>query len=392
LPNEKEQAIPIIDQAFGIKFGEFLKLYNLHRDWVNTIVALDEKSAINQKLIDSIRVIGATCNHIASKKYSKYNFEFDYVIMDESGKATTAESLVPIIMGKNLIYVGDHRQLRPMLTSTREVESWLREKFKKEAEELEDWDEYINRPSLFEQVITKIDNDYKAQLTECRRSSEEQVKLTSICFYEPENDEPIKPVSRDKAEEHNLPLAVETSILFIDTGSHYKNEKDNNSSLNKISAEIIPQVLECLNKYEKIKEYSIGVITGYTAQFRLLKRHIERKIQQKGLNNIRKWNKQEDKLTVSVVDRFQGLERDVVIVDLVKSGADLKLGFLEVPNRINVALSRQKKLLIIVGDYHSIVNAKTKRLNGKKAALQKYLESIKPDWRVKAEDLNRFFK
>jgi superfamily I DNA and/or RNA helicase len=86
---------------------------------------LDEKSAINQKLIDSIRVIGATCNHIAAKKYAKYNFEFDYVIMDESGKATTAEALVPIITGKNLIYVGDHRQLRPMLTSTREVESWF---------------------------------------------------------------------------------------------------------------------------------------------------------------------------------------------------------------------------------------------------------------------------
>lgn len=115
----------------GIHISEFLKLYDLHRYWIGTVSALDEKSAINQKLIDSIRVIGATCNHIAAKKYSKYNFEFDYVIMDESGKATTAEALVPIITAKNLIFVGDHRQLRPMLTTTREVESWLREKFKK---------------------------------------------------------------------------------------------------------------------------------------------------------------------------------------------------------------------------------------------------------------------
>jgi hypothetical protein len=57
-------------------------------------------------------------------------------------------------MGKNLIFVGDHRQLKPMLTSTREVESWLREKFKKEADELENWEDYFNRPSLFEQIIT----------------------------------------------------------------------------------------------------------------------------------------------------------------------------------------------------------------------------------------------
>ena len=62
------------------------------------------------------------------------------------------------------------------------------------------------------------------------------------------------------------------------------------------------------------------------------------------------------------------------------------------PNRINVALSKQKKLLIIVGDYYGIVNAKTKRTNGKKAALQHYLEAIKSDWIVKAEQVKEVFK
>lgn len=396
LPNEKEKAITKIDEVLGINLSDFLKLYSLHRDWIVTINSLDEKSAINQKLIDSIRVIGATCNHIAAKRYSRYNFEFDYVIMDESGKATTAEALVPIIMGKNLIFVGDHRQLKPMLTSTREVESWLREKFKKEADELENWEDYFNRPSLFEQIITNVEHDYKAQLTECRRSSTEQVKLTSKCFYEPEGDEPIEPVNRPVEDEHNLPLAIASSIFFIDIGSHYKNETDsekNKSSLNKVSAEIIPNILEELNKFEKVKEYSFGVITGYTAQFRLLKKNIDKKKYQGKISSICKWNKPEEKLTISVVDRFQGLERDIIIVDLVKSGAGLHLGFLEVPNRINVALSRQKKLLIIVGDYGSIVNAKTtKRLNHKKAALQKYLEAIKPEWVIKVEQLKQLFK
>jgi superfamily I DNA and/or RNA helicase len=299
-------------------------------------------------------------------------------------------------MGKNLIFVGDHRQLKPMLTSTREVESWLREKFKKEADELENWEDYFNRPSLFEQIITNVEDDYKAQLTKCRRSSTEQVKLTSKCFYAPEGDEAIEPVNRPIEDEHNLALAIDSSIFFIDIGSHYKNETDsekNKSSLNKVSAEIIPNILEELNKFEKVKEYSFGVITGYTAQCRELKRQLNKKIQKVGLKNIRSWNKQEEKLSVSVVDRFQGLERDIIIVDLVKSGAGLHLGFLEVPNRINVALSRQKKLLIIVGDYHGIVNAKTtKRLNHEKAALQKYLEAIKPNWIVKAEQLKQLFK
>ena len=394
LPEEKEKAIERIDKVFGINFSQFLNLHKLHRDWIVTINALDEKSAINQKLIDSIRVIGATCNHIAAKKYSKYNFEFDYVIMDESGKATTAEALVPIITGKNLIFVGDHRQLRPMLTTTREVESWLREKFKKEADELESWEDYFNRPSLFEQVISKVEPDYKTQLTECRRSSAEQVKLTSKCFYELVGDESIEPVKRNSSAEHNLPLAIKSSILFIDTGSHYKSKIDDRSksSLNEESARLIPDILKQLNKYDKAKEYSFGVITGYTAQFRLLKKYIDKKRFQGKLSSIFKWNKSEEKLTVSVVDRFQGLERDIVIVDLVKSGAGLNLGFLEVPNRINVALSRQKKLLIIVGDYYGIINAKTKRSNGNKAALQLYLELIKPEWIVKAEQVKELFK
>jgi superfamily I DNA and/or RNA helicase/tRNA A-37 threonylcarbamoyl transferase component Bud32 len=389
LSNEKEAAIKKLDEVIGVDFTEFFKLHSLHKDWIATISSLDEKSAINQKLIDSIRVIGATCNHIASKKYSRYKFEFDYVIMDESGKATTAEALVPITLGNNLIFVGDHRQLKPMLTSNREVERWLRDKFNKEAAELENWEDYFSRPSLFEQTITHVKEEYKVQLTECRRSSEDQVKLTSKYFYEAAGDEKIVPVNRSPEHEHNLPLAVDSSIVFVDIGSTYENEFDKNkSSFNKETAKIIPNILRNLNRFEKIKEYSVGVITGYTAQFRLLNNEIKTKHKEK-LNNVRNWNKTDEKFTVSIVDRFQGLERDIVIVDLVKSGPGLSLGFLEVPNRINVALSRQKKLLIIVGDYHGIISAKTRKRE--KAALQKYLEGLNPSWIVKADQLNELF-
>jgi superfamily I DNA and/or RNA helicase len=264
----------------------------------------------------------------------------------------------------------------------------LREKFKKEADELENWEDYFNRPSLFEQVIYAVDSDYKAQLTECRRSSKEQVLLTSKCFYEPEGDDAIEPVERSTEREHNLPLAINSSIIFVDTGSHYENQKEGQSSYNEETAKLIPEILEQLNKYDKVKEYSFGVITGYTAQYRRLRNQIKKK----PLNNISRWTKPEEKLTVSVVDRFQGLERDIVIVDLVKSGAGLNLGFLETPNRINVALSRQKRLLIIVGDYHGIINAKTKRCNGKKAALQLYLETIKKEWIVNSEQIKGLFR
>jgi superfamily I DNA and/or RNA helicase len=92
--------------------------------------------------------------------------------------------------------------------------------------------------------------------------------------------------------------------------------------------------LELLNKYDKGKRlfYWRNHRLHSTIPFEL-KKNIDKKRFQGKINSICKWNKTEDKLTVSVVDRFQGLERDIVIVDLVKSGAGLNLGFLEVPNQ-----------------------------------------------------------
>lgn len=372
--------ITSINSYVKVNFEEYFLKQQIFKDWLATISSLDENSNINQKLIDSIRVIGATTNHIASKKYQKYNFEFDYVIMDESGKATTAEALIPIVLAEKLILVGDHRQLRPMLTANREVENWLRNEHKKESEELE-WDDYFNRASLFEQVITKIDDDFKSQLEECRRSSKNQVLLTSKCFYEPFGDEPIKPVERLQEKEHNLDLKIDSSIIFLDIGNSYKSEIDGNgSSRNKLSAELIPELLNQLDRFEKVKNYTIGVITGYSAQVREIRKAVRNKVDYRKLKNVKSNN-----VVISVVDKFQGLEKDIIIFDLVRSQQQT-LGFLSNANRINVALSRQKKLLIIVGNLDSILSAKPPKdleNTNQKPALQKYLSELKKDWIVK---------
>jgi superfamily I DNA and/or RNA helicase len=372
--------ITSINSFVKVNFEEYFLKQQIHNDWLATISSLDENSNINQKLIDSIRVIGATTNHIASKKYEKYNFEFDYVIMDESGKATTAEALIPIVLAEKLILVGDHRQLRPMLTANREVENWLRNEHKKDAEDLE-WDDYFNRQSLFEQVITKIDDDFKSQLEECRRSSKDQVLLTSKCFYEPFGDEPIEPVERPQDKEHNLDLKIDSSIVFLDIGNSYKSEIDGNgSSRNKLSAELIPELLNSLDRFEKVKNYTIGVITGYSAQVREIRKVVRNKVDYRKLKNVKSNN-----VVISVIDKFQGLEKDIIIFDLVRSQQQT-LGFLSNANRINVALSRQKKLLIIVGNLDSILSAKTPKSlenSNQKPALKKYLSELKKDWIVK---------
>ena len=374
--HKETELLAHLSNRTGIKFEDYFVKQHLYKDWLATISTLDENSNLNQKLIDSIRVIGATTNHIASKKYAKYNFEFDYVIMDESGKATTAESLIPLVLANNAILVGDHRQLRPMLTSTREVEKWLREQFKSE-EDFDSWDDYFNRVSLFEQIITTIDEDFKSQLEVCRRSSHDQVVLTSKCFYEPYGDEPILPAERPKEKEHNLDLKVNSSIIFLNIGNDYKSEiNGSGSSRNKESAKLIPEILNKLDQHPLVKKYSIGIITGYSAQVNEIRNVLSKSMDYRKCTNIKPEN-----ITLSVVDKFQGLEKDIIIFDLVRSRQNT-LGFLANANRINVALSRQKKLLIIIGNYDWLMSAEAPQLKEEIPALKRYLKEIKKDWIV----------
>lgn len=375
LHSETETILQLTNTT-GIPFEDYFVKQQIYKDWLATISSLDENSNLNQKLIDSIRVIGATTNHIASKKYVKYNFEFDYVIMDESGKATTAESLIPLVLANNAILVGDHRQLRPMLTSTKEVEKWLRETYKTD-EDYDSWDDYFNRPSLFEQIITTIDDDFKSQLDVCRRSSRDQVLLTSKCFYEPYGDEPIQAAERPQEKEHNLDLKVNSSIIFLNIGNDYKSEiNGNGSSKNKVSAKLIPEILKKLDQYPIIKEYSIGIITGYSAQVNEIKNVLLKEMNYKKHANLKPEN-----ITLSVVDKFQGLEKDIIIFDLVRSRQNT-LGFLANANRINVALSRQKKLLIIIGNYDWLLSANAPQANEEIPALKRYLKEINKEWIV----------
>ena len=388
LPHSRTETVKLIDEILGTKMGEADQWKQLRDEWLVAVGSLEEKSSVYNKLIDSIRVFGATCNHIGAKRYKRYNFDFDYVIMDESGKATVAESLVPITLGKKLVYVGDHRQLKPMLTSSKEVSDWLKKKSIEDGTDFDIEDDHLNRPSLFEMVIKKTE-DYKTQLTDCRRSSIEQVRLTSKCFYERFGDEKINPVQRPLHREHCLPLSIESSVFFIDIGNQYKSQKDaKQSSFNEKSIEVIVRLLRQLNKFEKVKEYDFGVLAGYTAQMNRLKSKIGT-IKNK-ISNVSRSSGRDNKLTVSVFDRFQGLERDVMIVDLVRSGPKTSLGFMEVPNRINVALSRQKRLLIMVGDYDGLVKAKPNRVKGK-AALQDYLLSLDSSWIINEQKLEALF-
>lgn len=348
-------------------------LKEFYEKWRADVASFNQDGPVAKQFLKSVSVIGATCSHIAASKYKDFGFTFDYVIMDESGKATTAEALVPINMAQNLILVGDHRQLRPMLSTTPDVINWLKQQ--RTLGEYEDCvDDYYTPDSLFQQVIAKIDSSYSTQLTECRRMSQKQTELTSKCFYENEGDRPLEFVERPNADEQHFNM-FDKSVVFVDIGDSYSSQKDRGSSYNTESIKAITKILRWLNDDPVSKEYTYGVITAYKAQHKRLWKAVEQLKSSGQISNICSVDTSIDKFCVSIFDKFQGLERDVMIVDLVQSGPNMSMGFMEVPNRINVALSRQKKLLIIVGDYKNWAAARPRR-NGRRTCLQCYLDQI----------------
>ena len=126
-------------------------------------------------------------------------------------------------------------------------------------------------------------------------------------------------------------------LIFIDT-SKYENNKefslDSHSYKNNLESEI---VLEIINMYldKKINPQDIGVISPYSKQVRLIKEKTKN-------------------ISVKSVDGFQGGEKDIIIISLVRSNEEKNIGFLDDMRRLNVSLTRAKKKLIVIGNKETL--------------------------------------
>jgi superfamily I DNA and/or RNA helicase len=385
-----------VKKIFEKELGsEFLKLKNIQRDWFAFLggVTVEDgkdrkKSMLNNgsteidfltAMMLQTNIIGATCIHIASSKYSKVNFRFDYVIMDESSKASPAETLVPINMGENIILIGDHKQLPPIITREEAVK-------KKTKEELEDNGldfEKTFGESLFEKLIKAFEADESKQnyikMLDIQYRMPKQVgSLISKYFYDGKLKNPDSKVfpDYDKQKHHELNLKKETSIIFLSTSQReYPYDNDNKfNRQNKCNVQAIKELLEKLNNLysdnlAKPKPFTIGIIAGYRGQVDLLKSCINLsqysnfvKVETDESGKQKKMNL----IEINTVDKFQGAERDIIIYDIVRSSkGQSNIGFLDDYRRINVAFSRAKRLLIIVGDSEYIIKRATLNPNSK---------------------------
>lgn len=322
------------------------------------------------------------------KAYNKTNISFDTIIMDEASKATPPELALPVIYGKKAIIVGDHRQLPPMIDGEEIKDLLISIGEKHLAKTLSNKEFEI---SLFERLFENIDESIKGTFDTQYRMHPTINNVISQFYQEdggllcglPLEETYHNTFDKWDSRYHGLKfkniITPETHTIWINVNT--PEIKDGTSRVNYGEVEAIDNVLTAIKNCEgkrefdfwlqeqSIEEKQIGLISFYGKQIS----HLEKMLIQNHNDLYKGKGKENDKknlIRLSTVDRFQGMERNIIIVSMVRSNiiasfqgqepSDIygelgyplqeSLGFAESPNRLNVALSRARRLLIIVGN------------------------------------------
>lgn len=349
LPNQLGEWVDSVKQKSQLAVDEYLNYEKdkLKADRINKIISewhkrLGKMEEFDEIFAEDASVVAATCSGIATRN-ALNNTVFDWVIIDEAARATPLELLIPMVKGQKIILVGDHKQLPPVVNTN--IDS---KKLKEKGVRKSDLEK-----SLFEDLIDDPNTpvDVKAVLTDQFRMHPDIGEMIGEVFY-PEVK--INTTVKSYERAHGLERWSK-SIVWVDTGRLTERDEvdEDGSKLNKSEAQTILDILKYINNEYKDKKSgnsSVGVISGYNAQKRLLNNLIKP-------NDTERW--QNIKIVIDNVDAFQGSETDIVIYSVVRSNEEGEIGFLKDARRLNVALSRGKNLLIIVGNLEFLEKAKS---------------------------------
>lgn len=295
-----------------------------------------------EAIVNQTQVIGGTCIGIARHKEIG-NLKFDLCIVDEASKATATETLVPLVRSRRWVLVGDQRQLPPF------QEDALRERALLDEFDL---DENELRSTLFDRMLRGLPDHSKKSLRVQRRMTEAIGELVSECFYDG------LLVSRGPEAMDDILGVLTRPITWWSTSALPKRFEipggyDGKSFSNPVEARLVRDLLSRLlfarNAGKEPKELEILVIAPYSAQVSDISRQIGGLVSQ--LHGVR--------IEVNSIDAVQGREADLVIFSTVRSNENSRVGFLDSDKRINVALSRARRGLVIVGDSLFLSNAQS---------------------------------
>ena len=302
------------------------------RHWTNVVGRSKDFEDLVSK---TARVVAATCSISAkvNPRFATDGASFEWVIVDEAGRATVPEVLIPIGMAQRVILVGDERQLPPMVG-----ESVGRAQTDDRSVALE--------TSLFQDLLEQEDHPkYAAKLVTQYRMHPAIGNLISEVFYDGTlvNGEPAR--RRKFADSFGAVVNWISTSRLQDRGE----SRSGDSYENLAEAGVVTAVLDRIRNDGGWRGYlKVGVITGYSGQVGRLRGAID-------IGDSRRWPRMT--IEIATVDSFQGRECDVVIYSTVRSNLSRRIGFLRDHRRLNVALSRARDLLVIVGDDFMMENA-----------------------------------
>ncbi len=260
---------------------------------------------------------------------------FDSVIVDEAAKANPLELLMVMALAKErIILVGDDRQLPHYLDDE------IGKKLEDESQDVQDEIEKALKDSMFKklkeraQKLKELDGKERfITLNKQYRMHPLLGRLVSGVFYEPYGEDFESPSLEEKPFKHNLSKLDKKPLAWIDVKDPKKEKRNADGSYYRESE--IAAIKKCLDDFmEDEPNFTFGVITFFSEQ----KRRLEQAL--KGYAN----------LEIGTVDSFQGKEFDVVFLSSVRTHYTEGFGFLKDSPRLCVALSRQKRALIVVGD------------------------------------------
>jgi len=152
---------------------------------------------------------------------------------------------------------------------------------------------------------------------------------------------------------HSEEELLNTPLMFLDTAGSLMYEaidedSENDSKYNNGECDLVVQVLKELISYG-VQKSDIGVITPYNAQVNLIKKSVRHSPELYTQTSLEGQNKIAN-IEISTVDGFQGREKEVIVISMVRSNPKHEIGFLSNERRMNVAVTRAKRLCILIGD------------------------------------------
>lgn len=308
------------------------RLIELGADWTARFGRQDH---FEGPFLSTVHVVAGTCLGVVGSKSSGER-RFDLCIVDEASKATPTEMLVPLCRASRWVLVGDSKQLPPFQDEAMRKSKLLEQHELRPEEVAESLFGYLERTLPAQNVVS-----LKTQ----RRMLKPINDLIQACFYP---DQEL--ICARTAPKYKLAPVLKQAVTWIDTSRSPRRGEQlpegRNGYFNKYECEIVNSLLKRLNRQFAKRDaagsqrVSVAVITGYSEQVRMLERSLRPR--------SATWTHLE--IMLNTVDAFQGRQADMVVYSVVRSNPYRFLGFLDQPPRLNVALSRGKDALVIVGD------------------------------------------